>query len=68
MIERLMSRNPGIFIFNVSCTTRKPRQNEVDGEHYHFISLSCFEKVPILTLLLPKCVLKQIEEGLFIEK
>ncbi len=27
----------------VSATTRKPRKNEIDGEHYHFISVEEFE-------------------------
>ncbi|MDE1171940.1 MAG: guanylate kinase [Verrucomicrobium sp.] len=26
------------FAYSVSCTTRKPRQGEVDGEDYHFLS------------------------------
>ncbi len=29
--------------FSVSCTTRAPRDGEVDGEHYHFISKTDFE-------------------------
>lgn len=28
---------------SVSHTTRKPREGEVDGEHYHFVSRSEFE-------------------------
>lgn len=32
--------------YSVSCTTRKPRKGEVDGVHYHFISVTEFaEKV-----------------------
>lgn len=38
---------------SVSHTTREPRPGEVDGEHYHFVSRSSFEKL--------------IEEGAFFE-
>src|SRR5215471_17447444 len=31
--------------FSVSHTTRKPRQNEVDGREYHFIDQAGFEKM-----------------------
>ena len=34
----------GNFEFSVSATTRKPRAGEIDGVHYHFISLEEFEK------------------------
>ena len=34
----------GNFEFSVSATTRKPREGEIDGVHYHFISLEEFEK------------------------
>lgn len=30
--------------FSVSCTTRPPREGEVDGVHYHFLSREYFEK------------------------
>src|SRR5436189_2067735 len=26
------------FVYSVSCTTRRPRAGEIDGEDYHFIS------------------------------
>ncbi|RYD24959.1 MAG: guanylate kinase, partial [Verrucomicrobiaceae bacterium] len=29
---------------SISCTTRAPRAGEVDGEHYHFVTLSQFEE------------------------
>lgn len=32
------------FAYSISCTTRKPRTGEVDGEHYHFISHAEFER------------------------
>lgn len=31
------------FIYSISCTTRKPRQGEKDGEDYHFLGESEFE-------------------------
>jgi len=34
--------NPEL-IWSVSCTTRKPRKNEKDGEDYNFISIKKFE-------------------------
>lgn len=38
---------------SISCTTRPPRENEVDGKDYHFISLKEFKE--------------RIEKGLFYE-
>jgi guanylate kinase len=32
------------FVYSVSCTTRKPRPGEVDGEDYHFLSVEEFER------------------------
>jgi len=29
--------------FSISCTTRTPRQGEIDGMHYHFLSREAFE-------------------------
>jgi len=29
---------------SISCTTRAPRAGEVDGEHYHFVTLAQFEE------------------------
>lgn len=31
------------FAYSVSCTTRKPREGEIDGVHYHFITNEEFE-------------------------
>lgn len=36
--------NPEL-IWSVSCTTRKPRKNEIDGEDYYFISVDKFESL-----------------------
>ena len=30
--------------FSISMTTRKPREGEVDGEHYYFVSRDTFEE------------------------
>jgi len=40
----LIQRDPHIRI-SVSFTTRKPRQNEIDGEDYHFVSERTFDKM-----------------------
>ncbi len=32
------------YIFSVSCTTRSPRGNEIDGKDYHFLSKAEFKK------------------------
>ena len=43
VINEFMKRNKD-FILSVSCTTRKPRQGEVDGVNYFFITKEQFEK------------------------
>ena len=43
IINKFMERNKN-FILSVSCTTRKPRPNEIDGINYFFISKEEFEK------------------------
>lgn len=42
VIDRLRNMYPG-FVFPVSYTTREPREGEVDGEVYHFVSSEEFE-------------------------
>ncbi len=37
-------KNSDVF-YSVSCTTREPREGEVDGVHYHFIDDVQFEKM-----------------------
>ncbi len=44
VINEFMRRNSGDFILSVSCTTRNPRPNEIDGVNYFFISKDEFEK------------------------
>jgi guanylate kinase len=41
LTTRLMQRVPGL-TFSVSHTTRRPRQNEVDGREYHFVTRDQF--------------------------
>jgi guanylate kinase len=42
--DALMERFPRL-LYSISATTRPPRKGEVDGEHYHFKSLSEFEEM-----------------------
>ena len=42
IIKRLMIELPNIFGFSVSHTTRKPRDGEIEGINYHFISKKDF--------------------------
>jgi septin family protein len=45
MIDMLMERFPNDqFGFSVSHTTRKPREGEVDGKHYHFTTVPDIKK------------------------
>jgi guanylate kinase len=41
-MARFLEKHPDT-LFSVSVTTRKPREGEVDGKHYHFISRGEFE-------------------------
>jgi len=43
IIKELMRRRPNLE-FSVSSTTRKPRENEIDGVHYNFISREEFQR------------------------
>jgi guanylate kinase len=44
LLKKVMEELPGLR-FSVSYTTRPPRANEKDGEDYHFISPSLFQKM-----------------------
>lgn len=44
LIRHLMDGNPKVAKV-VTCTTRKPRSDEIDGKHYHFISESEFRRM-----------------------
>ena len=37
LIKLLMEQDPSL-VFSVSATTRAPREDEIDGVHYHFVS------------------------------
>jgi guanylate kinase len=42
--RRLLRADPDVDL-SISVTTRKPRPGEVDGHHYHFISVAKFDKM-----------------------
>lgn len=44
-IVRWILDNTDDFMLSVSATTRAPRPGEVDGVHYHFVSMETFEKL-----------------------
>ena len=43
VVARLLASDPTLY-FSVSATTRAPRPGEVDGVHYHFLTMEKFEK------------------------
>ena len=43
VVARLLVSDPRLY-FSVSATTRPPRQGEVDGVHYHFLSREQFQR------------------------
>ena len=45
LIGRLIKERPDKVGFSVSHTTRGPRPGEVDGTHYHFVSLEKMEEM-----------------------
>ena len=44
VLEALMNAYPGEYVRSVSATTRTPRENEIPGISYHFISDEEFQK------------------------
>ena len=44
LVEKLMQSDP-TFRFSCSVTTRAPRTGEVNGVHYHFVSVEEYEKL-----------------------
>lgn len=44
LIELLRAEDPS-FAFSVSATTREPRQGEVDGVHYHFMTQERYDQL-----------------------
>lgn len=45
ILAKAMKEYPDAFAFSVSHTTRKPRDGELDGQHYYFIEKSEFERM-----------------------
>ena len=44
LVERILGEHPDITL-SISATTRQPREGEVGGVHYHFMSVDEFEDV-----------------------
>jgi guanylate kinase len=44
LVNALLAREPGIAL-SISHTTRPPRPNDRDGEHYHFVNRGVFERM-----------------------
>ena len=44
MVKHLLTEYPGQFELSVSCTTRAPRGEEVNGREYYFISVEEFQQ------------------------
>ena len=42
VIKEFLTKNPE-FMLSISCTTRSPRPNEIDGENYFFLSKEDFQ-------------------------
>ena len=44
LVKKLMDHDPS-FRFSCSVTTRKPRVGEIDGVHYHFVSVEEYDRL-----------------------
>jgi guanylate kinase len=44
LVKALLERDPSLRV-SVSHTTRKPREQEVEGQHYHFIGVDEFKRL-----------------------
>ena len=44
LVKAVLGRDPALRV-SVSHTTRKPRAHEVDGEHYHFVTIDEFKRL-----------------------
>ena len=62
LIKALMEKYPTLFQFSISATTRPPRQGEVDGNHYHFLSIEAFKAAQADNLFLEW---EEVYSGLF---
>lgn len=75
LMEMDMARDGRRLQFSVSFTTRAPRGGEVDGEHYHFITVEEFQRLREANELLewaevfgnyygtPRAILRKAEEA-----
>ncbi len=62
LCERLIANDDNIS-FSVSATTRKPRESEKDGVHYHFLSDAEFDKLLMEDNLLEHAVVHDHRYG-----
>ena len=46
LVKKLMDSDPS-FRFSCSVTTRKPREGEIEGVHYHFVSEEEYARMAI---------------------
>ncbi|MEG4276777.1 guanylate kinase [Microcoleus sp. MON1_C1] len=44
LVRSLLNRHPELYL-SVSVTTRSPREGEIEGQHYYFVSRSRFEQM-----------------------
>ena len=44
-LTKKIAENNSDFIISISHTTRKPRQNEIDGLDYHFVTREKFDEL-----------------------
>ena len=44
LVRSLLNRHPQLYL-SVSVTTREPREGEIEGQHYYFVSRSRFEQM-----------------------
>ena len=45
LMKELLTRYPDTYALSISATTRAPREGEVDGREYFFVSKDEFEKM-----------------------
>jgi guanylate kinase len=43
LLNALLQRHPGQLYLSISATTRRPRPDEIDGQHYYFVSPDQFQ-------------------------
>ena len=45
VVRRLLDRDPAGLVYSVSATTRAPRDGEIDGTHYRFVTDQEFDRL-----------------------